>query len=139
MQIPVNIFDRTQIESGGLQALVDAGMMVFVRSVYLQGLVFRNHDTLPGHMAFCREPLATFHSLCKKYALSPALLAISYVLSLPGITSLVLGSETVAQVEDNIRLLDSVPTLTDEQLAEIRDAFLTVDPRLINPSAWGNA
>ena len=135
-QIPVNLFDWGQLENGGIQSLADAGMMIFVRSVYLQGLVFQDPDTLPGHMGFCKETLVKFRTLCSKYSLSPAELAISYALSLPGVTSLVLGSETPAQVQDNIRLSGSAVTLTREQMAEIRQNFLDTDPQILNPGAW---
>ena len=135
-QIPVNLFDWGQIENGGIQAIADAGMMIFVRSVYLQGLVFQDPDTLPTHMAFCRDTLVKFRTLCKKYSLSPAELAISYALSLPGVTSLVLGSETAAQVESNGRLAASAATLTPAQMQEIRESFLDTDPTILNPGAW---
>ena len=139
VQIPVNIFDWGQIENGGLQKLKDSGMMIFVRSVYLQGLVFQDPDSIPERMAFCRDTLVKFRNLCKKYQLSPAVLALSYALSLPGVTSLVLGSETVEQVRQNARLLKETVTLSPEQMAEIRENFLDTELRILNPSMWPNA
>ena len=139
VQIPVNIFDWGQIENGGLQKLKDSGMMVFVRSVYLQGLVFQEPDTLPTHMAFCKDTLVKFRTLCQKYQLSPAVLALSYALSLPGVTSLVLGSETVAQVQQNAQLLSQAVTLTPAQMAEIRENFLNTDFQILNPGLWPKA
>ena len=136
VQIPVNIFDWGQIENGGLQKLKDSGMMIFVRSVYLQGLVFQDPETLPTHMAFCKETLVKFRTLCDKYQLSPAVLALSYVLSLPGVTSLVLGSETVEQVQQNAQLLNATVTLSPAQMAEIRENFLNTDIKVLNPGLW---
>ena len=136
VQIPVNIFDWGQIENGGLQKLKDSGMMIFVRSVYLQGLVFQDPETLPAHMAFCKETLVKFRTLCDKYQLSPAVLALSYALSLPGVTSLVLGSETVEQVQQNAQLLNTTVTLSPAQMAEIRENFLNTDINVLNPGLW---
>ena len=136
VQIPVNIFDWGQIENGGLQKLKDSGMMIFVRSVYLQGLVFQDPETLPAHIAFCKETLVKFRTLCDKYQLSPAVLALSYVLSLPGVTSLVLGSETVEQVQQNAQLLNTTVTLSPAQMAEIRENFLNTDIKVLNPGLW---
>jgi aryl-alcohol dehydrogenase-like predicted oxidoreductase len=136
VQIPVNIFDWGQIENGGLQKLKDSGMMIFVRSVYLQGLVFQNPETLPAHMAFCKETLVKFRTLCDKYQLSPAVLALSYALTLPGVTSLVLGSETVEQVQQNAQLLNTTVTLSPAQMAEIRENFLNTDIKVLNPGLW---
>lgn len=136
VQIPVNIFDWGQLENGGLQKLKDSGMMVFVRSVYLQGLVFQDPETLPARMSFCKETLVKFRALCDKYQLSPAILALSYALSLPGVTSLVLGSETVEQVRQNAQLLKETVTLSPAQMAEIRENFLNTDIKVLNPGLW---
>ena len=139
VQIPINIFDWGQIENGGLQKLKESGMTIFVRSVYLQGLVFQDPAVIPERMAFCKDTLVKFRNLCEKYRLSPAILALSYALSLPGVTSLVLGSETVEQVRQNARLLNEAVSLTPEQMAEIRENFLDTDIRILNPSMWPNA
>jgi len=136
VQIPVNIFDWAQIENGGIKKLQDAGMMIFVRSVYLQGLVFRKPESLEPRMEFCRETLEKFRRLCEKYRMSPATLALSYALSLPGVTSLVLGSETVEQVEQNVALVEDTPVLSEEQMEEIRQNFLHTDPRILNLRLW---
>ncbi|MBQ2890690.1 MAG: aldo/keto reductase [Clostridia bacterium] len=135
-QIPMNIFDWTQITNGGLSELEKSGMMVFVRSVYLQGLIFRNPDDLPAHMDYCVEPLKKFHGLCEKYKLTPAELAMSFVLSLKGIHGLVLGSEKVEQVEQNVELFENTVRFGDAEMEEIRGLFEVMDPRVINPSEW---
>ncbi len=136
VQIPLNLFDWTQLENGGVQKLADRGMLVFVRSVYLQGLVFRDPAKLEPRMEFARETLVKFRGLCEKYALSPAALAMRFALSVPGVTSLVLGSETAEQVRQNTRLVSSCVTLTPEQMAEIRDCFRDTPGRVLNPSSW---
>lgn len=138
-QIPINIFDWGQIENGGLKKLEQSGMMVFVRSVYLQGLVFQNPDKLTPNMAFARETLVKFHTLCEKYQLTPAALALSYALSLPGVTSLVLGSEKPEQVEQNVQLMEQAVELSAAQMAEIRENFLNTPARVLNPGMWNQA
>lgn len=135
-QIPVNIFDWEQIVNGGIKKLADSNMMVFARSVYLQGLIFQNPETLSPKMDYCKEPLEKFHVLCKRYELSPAEMALSFVLSLDGIHSLVLGSEKVEQVEENTNLMNRTIRFNDEQMAEIRELFETIDKRVTNPSVW---
>lgn len=138
-QIPINLFDWGQIENGGLEKLRRSGMMVFVRSVYLQGLVFQDPARLDPRMEFARDTLVKFRGLCKKYGLSPAALALSYALSLPGVASLVLGSEKPEQVEQNAALLEQAVALSDAQMAEIRASFLDTPARVLNPSMWFNA
>lgn len=139
VQIPINLFDWGQIENGGLKKLADSGMMIFVRSVYLQGLVFQDPEKMDPRMEFARETLVKFRSLCSKYNLTPACLALSYALSLPGVTSLVLGSEKPEQVRQNTDLLQQTVELTAAQMAEIRELFVNTPERVLNPSLWFNA
>lgn len=138
VQIPLNIFDWIQIDNGGLKKLQDAGMMVFVRSVYLQGLVFQQPDELDPRMDFAYDTLCKFRALCAKYEISPAVLALSFALSVPGITSLVLGSEKVEQVEQNVALLDQVRLLSSEQMTEIHDNFVDTPEIVLSPFMWYN-
>lgn len=135
-QIPINLFDWKQIENGGLKKLEQSGMMVFVRSVYLQGLVFQKPENLAPHMEFARPTLEKFQFLCNKYNLTPATLAMSYALSLPGVTSLVLGSEKVEQVQQNVALVEQAVDLNAEQMAEIRELFLDTPEQVLNPGLW---
>ena len=139
VQIPLNIFDWRQIDNGGLDALRQSGMMIFVRSVYLQGLVFQKPERLDPRMEFARDTLVKFHSMCEKYAMAPAELALSFALSLPGVTSLVLGSETVEQVQQNVSLFERTARLSEAQLEELHTLFREVPERLLNPSEWFNA
>ena len=52
VQVPQNVFDWKQIASSGWDALARSGKIVFVRSVFLQGLVFMEPERLQAQMAF---------------------------------------------------------------------------------------
>lgn len=136
VQIAQNIFDWRLIKSGKLAALSKARKMIFVRSVFLQGLVFKTPETLSEEMAFCTPTLTKFQHFCRKYEMTPAELAASFVLSLSGVTSLVLGCETVEQVEQNVELIERTATLSKEQMAELKEAFEETDPRVLDPRQW---
>lgn len=137
-QIPLNIFDWNQIENGGIEKLNRSGMMIFCRSVFLQGLVFHTPEDLDPQMSFCFPYLRKFNDLCKEFSLSPAALALSFVLSVPGVTTAVMGCDTVKHVESNCALFDQTVTLTQAQLDKLHDAFRGIDPRVINPGMWYN-
>lgn len=137
-QIPLNVFDWGQIENGGLQKLADSGMMIFTRSVFLQGLVFHTPEDLDPRMDFCFPYLKRYIELYKEFELSPAALALSFVLSLPGVTQAVMGCDTADQVESNCNLFDQTVKLSQEQMDKLHDAFRGIDPRVINPGMWFN-
>ncbi len=138
VQIPLNVFDWGQIENGGLAKLAASDMMVFVRSVFLQGLVFRTPENLDSRMGFCAPYLEKYLQLCKEFELAPDVLALSFVLSVPGVTTAVMGCDTAEQVQANSKLFDRTVRLTEKQLEKLHEAFRGIDPRVINPGVWFN-
>ena len=66
------------------------------------------------------------------------MLALSFVLSIPGICTAVLGCDNVQQLDANADLTEKTVKLTSEQLQLLRQAFLEIDPRVINPGVWYN-
>lgn len=138
VQIPLNIFDWKQIENGGIKALSDAGMMIFTRSVFLQGLVFLKPEEIDPRMDFCIPYVEKYLEFCEEFKLSPSVLAMSFALSVPGVTSLVLGCQTLEQLDSNCEMIDAVRKLTPDEMAKIRDAFVDIDPRVIDPRCWFN-
>lgn len=137
-QIPLNVFDWSQIDNGGLDRLEKSGMMVFVRSVFLQGLVFKTPQTLDSRIAFCLPYVQRYQELCREFELPPEVLAVSFVLSVPGVTTTVLGCDNIAQLEANAQLMERTVTLTSEQMEKIHEAFCGIDARVINPGVWFN-
>ena len=137
-QIPLNVFDWGQIENGGIEKIAKADMMIFIRSVFLQGLVFHTPEDLDPRMDFCAPYLRRYLELCKEFEVSPAVLALSFVLSVPGVTTAVLGCDTADQVVQNCQLFDQTIALSDDQMSLLRDAFANIDPRVINPGCWFN-
>ena len=139
VQIPLNIFDWSQIDSGGIQKISDKGIMIFVRSAFLQGLIFKQPEDLDPRMIFCKPALTRFHAFCNEFQLSPAVLAMSFLMSLKGITCLVLGCEKEEQVDINADLINQTIQLDTAQMSRIHEAFYNVDPRVLNPGTWFNA
>lgn len=134
-QIPINIFDQRLVWSGHLERLRQKNAVVFARSVFLQGLFFLDPDHLPPLLAEAAPLLRQLHRLAEDEQLSIAQLAISFVRDLPGISSLVLGSETVDQVRENIRLLAAPPL--SSSCRNIADRlFRDVPEQVLNPARW---
>lgn len=136
VQIPLNVFDWSKMESGEMEALQRAGKCVFTRSVFLQGLVFMDPLKLPEKMAFCQPTLEKYQALCREFDVSPAVLALSYVLSVPGVTSVVLGCQTPQQVESNCGMIANRLELTATHMEALRKAFADTPRRVIDPRIW---
>ena len=139
VQIPLNIFDQERILDGGIKAMADAGMAIFTRSVFLQGLVFMDPEKLLPNMSFLKDTLVKFRSLAKELDMAPEVLAVSYVLSVEGVSSVVLGCQTPEQIKANADMVDKARHLTDEEMKKITEAFKDIDRKIIDPRCWPNA
>jgi aryl-alcohol dehydrogenase-like predicted oxidoreductase len=62
-------------------------------------------------------------------------LCLAYVRSQPWITSVVVGCETLEQVNENLRLFCR-PRLSEEQCAELETCLPRAPENLLNPSRW---
>ena len=128
IQVPMSIFDQRPIHSGAIDRLGARGVTVFVRSVFLQGIFFLDPDKITDPILV--EQAAPRIRLLREYAeregISVASLAIAFIRDLPGVSSLVLGSDTKAQVEQNIGYFD-VPPISERTAADIKRDFADVD------------
>lgn len=128
IQIPMSIFDQRLIRSGSLEKLEKAGMTVFVRSVFLQGIFFLDPDTMTDPF-FCAEVAPRIRKL-REYAeregMSVGELAITFIRDLPGVSSLVLGADNPEQVKTNVKYFEKAP-ISEETVAALHRDFANVD------------
>lgn len=127
-QIPMSVFDQRLIADGSVAALAARGYDVFVRSVFLQGLFFLDPDKIcdPILLAHAAPKIRLLRQIAEELGITVAQLAISFMRSCPGVTSLVLGADTPAQVMQNTAYFDT-PALCPEIAAQLRTEFADVD------------
>ncbi len=135
IQIPANMFDNKEIKNGTLALLEKEGIAVFVRSVYLQGLFFKDPDTLPEKIRSAKPVLQALQALAAEQGIGMAQLAMSYMKNATGITSLVLGCDTPSQLEESVSLLDA-PALSATLCDRIHALSEQIAPSVIRPWEW---
>lgn len=134
-QIPINIVDQRLIKSGHIERLRANHIIVFARSIYLQGLFFMSPENLPSNLTLAAPWIRQLQQMAINEHMSIAQMALSYVRDLPGITSLVIGSETIEQLAENVRLIEGPPVSdTGREFAEKK--FRDVPEIMLNPSLW---
>lgn len=138
IQIPINIFDQRLIRNGLLKELKKRGYIIFARSIYLQGLFFISPEKLPKNLKIAKEPLLKLQTIIKEYDIDIDKLTFLFVRDLPEISSLVIGTEKVKQVERNIKILKEQPLLNDIR-NRIMEEFSEISERIINPSLWNKS
>jgi len=147
IQIPMNILDNKIIRNGTVKRTSDAGIAVFVRSVYLQGLFFRKKEDFlvqnPNAPKLKLDEMykkvwpevEKVHNFAAELGISVAELAMAFIRDTTGVDSLVVGSETPEQVVDNVAMFNT-PKLSDEVLERILDEFKDLDPFVISTWMW---
>lgn len=135
VQIPMSILDHRLMYNGGFELLKRAKKLIFVRSVFLQGLLFLSPGELPEYMQAAEKPLRFLHSLAEREGISLAQLAVSYIRDLEGVDSLVIGAETAEQLLGNIQLING-PRLSEQTRFSIREQVGELPEELLNPFFW---
>ena len=136
LQIPMNVLDWRWKQIG--PALTQRpDVVVHARSVLLQGILAHPADQWPLVAGFDNARCAKgLRALAEKVGReSVADLCLSYVRSLPWITSVVVGCETFDQLEHNLQLF-SRPKLSSEEIHELEHTLPKAPEELLNPAKW---
>lgn len=135
VQFPFNILDHRLIDDGILNAAFDNDKLLFIRSIFLQGLFFMEGDQLPKNMLFAREYIDEFTSISERSGQSMKSLAMGFVRSLAGSFPIVIGAESESQIRQTLDI-HSGCTCQDETAGLVRVAFQNVPGKLIDPTQW---
>jgi len=136
LQIPMNILDW-RWKDFGRAVNQRSDVVVHARSALLQGILANPPEVWPVvpdfNNAECAERLQT---LSKKFGReSVADLCLAYVRSLQWITGVVVGCETLDQLEQNLQLF-ALPKLSSEEVQELEHALPKASEELLNPAKW---
>ena len=129
VQAPFNVFDRRLVTSGWLHRLWGDGVEIHARSAFLQGLLLSETGKAPTGF----ERWAPLWSAWKAWnidaGLNPLQAALGHVLSYPEIGRVVVGVDTLNQLNEILACAQSGQQRAPETLA-------TIDPDLLNPARW---
>ncbi len=136
IQIPMNILDNEEIRNGMIKRAADSGIAIFVRSVYLQGLLFKTPEEVKNTKFRDAAPLLEkINNLARGEGITIPELALTFIRDTEGVSSLVVGSETREQVLKNVDTFN-IPTLSKKTYNKILEEFADVDKFLISPWEW---
>jgi len=133
IQIPVNIFDQSIINSALFKNLKSAGIEVHARSVFLQGLLLLNPNDLPAHFEGIKTQMLDFHAWLAKNSLSPLEGCIGFAFQTIGLDAIIIGSESAEQIRQILSAVEKVEKL-DLDFSE----WALNDPLITNPTLWLN-
>jgi aryl-alcohol dehydrogenase-like predicted oxidoreductase len=135
VQVPTNVFDRRYIRAGVFQEAEKRGVAVFVRSVYLQGLIFLSDAETPPELSAVIPVRRKLKSLADEAKMSFAELAVRCVFGIPGATSVLVGVDSLEQMRQNLTFLSKGP-LDANLMKAIDEAVPDLSDIILMPNKW---
>lgn len=135
LQVPANILDPRHPRSGVFQAADQRDVAIFIRSVYLQGLLVMPEADIPATLRDVIPARNRLASIAADAGMDLTELALRYMLSFDEVTCVLAGVETVAQVEQNLAMVNRGPLPTD-LLSRLAPAIPDLPETIVNPGLW---
>ena len=107
LQCPFNVFDR-RFTRDLLNDFVGRGGKVFVRSIFLQGLLLAPSERVPEALRGLEPFLQIFRSVCQEWGYGPVEAALHFAHHELPFASLVVGARSVAELDEIIEASNSV-------------------------------
>lgn len=143
IQLPLNIMDgRWDALSSHINDIkAERPLTIHIRSLLLQGLLCSD-DPANWQRAHVTDPTPIrdwLHRLRDEFGrTSVADLCIGFAAAIPWVDGVVIGSETMEQLSENLRLLENLP-LSDEQMQTVLHTRPQVAASTLNPALWRQA
>lgn len=134
IQAPLNAWSADPEWEDILALARQSGRMVFLRSVYLQGLLLLTPEEAAARLPEAGPALRRWRDLARWLDCSPQALALRFAAGFGW--PLVVGLESVEQLRENLALAQAAPLSPDErrQVAAAMKPLIT--ERLIDPRRW---
>ena len=90
-----------------------------------QGAAWLENAGLPPGYETRVEKVADFATLARDLGITPARLALTWVLKNPNVTTAILGASNTSHFKENLKAIDDLALLTEDVLAQIETIFFT--------------
>ena len=128
VQIPINILDRRFLKGELLKFLKKKNIKIYVRSIFLQGLLVKNFSKLPGYFNKWKKIFISLEKWSDKKRLSKVETCLSICKLLPKKSKIVFGVENDIQFKDFLKSI-KIQSFPPKKIFSNHE-------KLINPSKW---
>jgi aryl-alcohol dehydrogenase-like predicted oxidoreductase len=136
IQVPCSLWNQRMLREGIFDLSKKKSKLLFVRSIYLQGLLLLSPQDVSKKLPVAKRASQRWYELATQFGMSPKHLSISFGLSLD--VPLVIGVESVQQLNENAQLFQQAPLSADvsEGIWSQLSPFLSDE--IVDPSLWQN-
>jgi len=136
IQIPFSLFDQRAIHKRWLEKAQAKNKLIFIRSIFLQGLFFMDVDALPQNLLMARTYIEKLQEYCDKLSISRTQLALSFVDTLAKDALLLFGCDNLQQAKENIETYNNLSILEPSIIQSLVSDFKDIDASIYNPTKW---
>jgi len=133
IQLPFNLFDNEYHRKDILEKVKKRNIEIHTRSVFLQGLFFKDINTLTNCLIPLKNNLSELSLILKNYNISMDSLALNYPLNKTYIDKVLIGVDSLEQLKNNIKAIEND---FDKSIYEKIDCIQIKNTKLLNPSNW---
>jgi uncharacterized protein len=133
IQLAFNPFDATKEKQMILREAKSKGKEIHIRSVFLQGLFFKNPSELTGNLIPFERPLKEFQRRVREHDLNIREVCLNYALHQPFADHVIIGVDKLEHLQQN---LSSILDVFPESLLEWEGYISEENTMLLNPSNW---
>ena len=132
IQVPYNVFDRRFEQY--FPVLKKLGIELFVRSVFLQGLVFKESSELDDYFEKISGKIAKLHSMAAELNISIAALCLNFAILNEFVDEVVVGVDSVQNLKEIVS--SSVYRADVESALQKLNSLREDDENMILPMNW---
>ena len=136
IQVPFNIFDQRAIHNHWFKEAASSNKLIFIRSIYLQGLLLMDRDKLPNNLSQAKPYIEQLERVCKNLNMSKNQLALAFVNTIAKKSILLFGCDNLEQAKQNLENFNNLSLLTQETLEILYKLFSKIDEKIYNPTRW---
>lgn len=131
IQLPYNLLDNKSKRGKVFLKAKEKGVEIHTRSTFLQGLFFKDLDTINGKLVVLKKYLLKLKRLINKNEINS--LALNYVYSNANIDGVLLGVDTLSQLHNNLSCINDDKF---KDIIENIDSINVKEENLLNPANW---
>ncbi len=136
IQIPFNLFDQRAVTQQWFQKAKKHNKLLFIRSVFLQGLLLMDIDKIPRKLESAKKNIKIMNLMCEELNISKSQLALNFVDTVATDSLILFGCETMEQAQENLENYEKMEPLDASIIKRLMKQFADVDEKIYNPSRW---
>lgn len=133
IQLPFNLLDNSSLREKILLKAKNLGFEIHTRSVFLQGLFFKDSNSLKGNLKLLKNELIKISNEVRREEIND--LALNYVFNKKFIDGVLVGVDNLSQLDNNLTILKN-SNFEDSHLFKYIDSIKVSNLKMLNPVNW---